>query len=229
MERRIVIGDIHGCNKTFKKLLFEVLAIRSEDQIYVLGDFVDRGPDSIGVINTILELKENAYQICCLRGNHEQLMIDSVNNVSSYFQWLLNGGDSTMEDFGVRRFQDFPKSYQDFINSTVYYVELADFILVHAGLNFKKANLFEDTTAMLWSRKIKPVEAKLGNRKLIHGHTPIPLESLLQQTGNCINLDGGCVFKNQGKGQGYLVALLLDTMEFVYTECIDILINEGKE
>ena len=77
MERRIVIGDIHGCNKTFKKLLFEVLAISSEDKIYVLGDFVDRGPDSIGVINTILELKENAYHIYCLRGNHEQLMIDS--------------------------------------------------------------------------------------------------------------------------------------------------------
>ncbi len=90
MRRKIVIGDIHGCNLTFNSLLFEHLNIYPEDEIFLFGDYIDRGPDSKGVINTILSLKENGYQISTLRGNHEQMMMESTNNVTSFskaYEW----------------------------------------------------------------------------------------------------------------------------------------------
>ena len=57
MARKLAIGDIHGCNKTFKMLLIEVLKIKKQDQLILLGDYIDRGPDSLGVIQTILKLQ----------------------------------------------------------------------------------------------------------------------------------------------------------------------------
>ncbi|MGB5024587.1 MAG: metallophosphoesterase [Saprospiraceae bacterium] len=155
MARKFAIGDIHGCNKTFKKLLLEVLKLKKQDQLVLLGDYIDRGPDSLGVIQTILKLQNAGYTVHCLRGNHEQLMMDSTTNVTAYFQWLFNGGEQTMTSFNKTRFQDFPKVYIDFFNSTKHYLEMDQCILVHAGLNFKNEDLFKDQEAMLWIRKFK--------------------------------------------------------------------------
>lgn len=58
MKRIIAIGDIHGCSKTFKTLLHKGLKIKKHDEIFCLGDFIDRGPDSKGVIDLILELRK---------------------------------------------------------------------------------------------------------------------------------------------------------------------------
>ncbi|MEI2696537.1 MAG: metallophosphoesterase [Saprospiraceae bacterium] len=155
MARKFAIGDIHGCNKTFKKLLLEVLKLKKQDQLVLLGDYIDRGPDSLGVIQTILKLQNAGYTVHCLRGNHEQLMMDSTTNVTAYFQWLFNGGEQTMTSFNKTRFQDFPEVYIDFFNSTKHYLEMDQYILVHAGLNFKNEDLFKDQEAMLWIRKFK--------------------------------------------------------------------------
>ncbi len=221
MPRKIVIGDIHGCNKTFTNLLFDKLDINQTDEIYLLGDYIDRGPDSLGVINTILALRENGYQVSSIRGNHEQLMMDSANNVTAFFQWLFNGGEATLDNFNVRRYQDIPDVYKDFFQSTKLYIELEGHILAHAGLKFNKLDLFSDQDFMLWGRGFKSFQPKLGNKLFIHGHTPKPLDYILNQKGNCYNLDGGCVFGNRRKGMGYLVALILDEMKFVYTKCMD--------
>lgn len=221
MARKLAIGDIHGCNKTFKKLLIEVLKIKKQDQLILLGDYIDRGPDSLGVIQTILKLQNAGYTVHCLRGNHEQMMIDSTTNATAYFQWLFNGGEQTMASFNKTRFQDFPEVYQQFFYNTKYFIELDHFILVHAGLNFKKNSLFEDQDAMLWIRNFKIDSVKLASRILVHGHTPIALDKILTQKSNCINIDGGCVFKNSKKNLGFLVALDLDSLEFYHTECVD--------
>lgn len=221
MARKIAIGDIHGCNKTFQSLLFDKLQISQDDEIYLLGDYIDRGPDSKGVINTILTLRNQGFQVYTLRGNHEQMMMDSVNDIKSYFQWVFNGGEFTMESFGVKRYQDMPNIYKDFFNSTKIVIQAERYILVHAGLNFKNEDIFEDQDFILWGRGFKPHQPKLGNKLLLHGHTPKPLEYILNQKGNIYNLDGGCVFLNKRKGLGSLVALILDDMEFVYLKCID--------
>ena len=221
MPRKIVIGDIHGCNLSFKSLLHEHLLIQKEDDIYILGDYVDRGPDSKGVLDTIMSLLEKGFQLHTLRGNHEQMMMDSANELPAFFQWILNGVEETQESFKVRRYQDLPERYRNFFAHTKLYLETDGHILVHAGLNFKEDDLFADQDYMLWGRGFRSTQKKLGDRILIHGHTPKPLEYILTQKGNCYNLDGGCVFGNKRKGMGYLVALILDEMKFVYTKCID--------
>lgn len=221
MARKFAIGDIHGCNKTFKKLLLEVLKLTRQDELVLLGDYIDRGPDSLGVIQTILKLQNAGYTIHCLRGNHEQMMMDSATDVTAYFQWLFNGGEQTLASYNKTRFQDFPEVYRDFFNSTKLYLELDKCILVHAGLNFENENLFEDQDAMLWTRNFKIDTVKLASRILVHGHVPIALDKILAQKSNCFNIDGGCVFTNSKRNLGKLVAMDLENFTFHYTTCID--------
>ncbi len=221
MNRSFAIGDLHGCNKTLNQLLFKELEVHPSDQLYFLGDYIDRGPDSLGVIQTILGLMDSGYQVHCLRGNHEQLMIDSTTSLTAYFQWLLNGGETTMDSFKQKRFQDFPQIYIDFFHSTQLYIELDHYILVHAGLNFDRENIFEDTDAMLWARLNKSTEPRLNTKRLIHGHTPMTPAKIRSQNGNCINIDSGCVFKGKHKNLGYLTALNLNTLDYHFSACVD--------
>ena len=111
--------------------------------------------------------------------------------------------------------------YKDFFHPTQIYIELEGCILTHAGLNFRNEDLFLHQDFMLWGRGFKSVQPKLGNKLLVHGHTPKPLKYILNQKGNVYNLDGGCVFGKRRKGMGYLVAMILDDMKFVYAKCID--------
>lgn len=222
MGRTIAIGDIHGCNRTFNTLLFNNLQICEDDTIILLGDYIDKGPDSKGVVDSILELQEQKYHLFTLRGNHEQMLLDSGNSARDMLQWVINGAEPTMESFGVKRFQDMPEKYKSFFKSTQFYEVYKNYIFVHAGLNFDAENIFEDQEAMLWARDFDPFQAKLGNKILIHGHTPTTIDFILNQTGNCINIDGGCVFYKKRKNMGYLIALILDDMKFVYTKCIDL-------
>jgi serine/threonine protein phosphatase 1 len=218
MKRTIAIGDIHGCAKTFFALI-EKLDISEEDEIILLGDYIDRGPDSKGVINTIMALIENDYNIKCLLGNHEEIMFVSETGFYPFSTWITNGGDATLENFEVDFFNEMPKAYQDFFKACLYYYETDKYIFVHAGLNFANENIFEDKEAMLWIRRFADNQPKLGNKIMIHGHTPKPLQEILNQKGNCINIDGGCVYiKEKQTGLGNLVAIILETMEYVWVE-----------
>ena len=93
MKRTFAIGDIHGCVATFKYMLFEELKIQKEDIIYCLGDYIDRGSDSKGVIDLILSLREEDFNINTLRGNHEEMMMQSVNGLDNFSLWFENGGN----------------------------------------------------------------------------------------------------------------------------------------
>lgn len=213
MNRTFAIGDIHGCYKTFKKLLLENLNIDPSDIIYLLGDYIDRGPDSKEVIDLILELLSEGFQIHPLRGNHEQMLLDSINNFECSM-WLRNGGDSTLRSFSIPSVYALPEKYLTFLKETKLCIQYKDFIYVHAGLNFNNENIFEDKEAMLWIRNIEAFEPVLGNRMLIHGHTPGALNFILNQRGNCINIDGGCVYTHL-KGMGNLVAYDPEKRSFV--------------
>ena len=68
---RFAISDIHGCAKTFEALL-DRIALSTQGELYLLGDYLDRGPDSKGVLDLIFRLQREGYAVHCLRGNHEQ-------------------------------------------------------------------------------------------------------------------------------------------------------------
>lgn len=75
--KKYAITDIHGCNKTFQALL-DKIAFTTADALYLLGDYIDRGPDSKGVFDTIFNLQETGHSVHCLRGNHEAMFLDSL-------------------------------------------------------------------------------------------------------------------------------------------------------
>ncbi len=214
MKRTIAVGDIHGCNLTLRKLLIDNLQISEDDTIIFLGDYIDRGPDSPGVINTMLALQEMKYDVHFLRGNHEQMLLDSIGGFTLFSHFINNGGDKTLEAYNLDGLEELPLAHQLFYQSTKLYSVINENIFVHAFLNFKNKNIFEDEEAMLWMRNAEEHIPELGNRLLIHGHTPIALDNLLGQKGNCINLDNGCVF-HQKPTLGNLVAYIVEEKRFV--------------
>ena len=219
MKRIFAIGDIHGCNEAFQKMLFEEIKIQKTDMIYCIGDYIDRGPDSRAVIDTILDLRNKNYNIRTLRGNHEEMMMLSGRDFRDFQLWYSNGGDTTLESFGTDFYNGIKKEYKDFFEGTDLYLTYEDYIFVHAGLNFETLNIFEDKEAMLWKRDFSPEQPVLGNRILIHGHTPKTLRYIKNQKGNCINIDGGCVYKDK-KGMGNLIAISLPEKEFIVVKNI---------
>jgi len=225
MPRTFAIGDVHGCALTLKKLLLDDIKIGKQDEIYFLGDYIDRGTRSKEVVDFIVELKTENYKITTLRGNHEQLFIDSEKSFNDFENWIVNGGIATLESFGIARFRELNDKYKAFFNQTQFYFETTDFIFVHAGLNFQLQYLFEDTFSMLWIRNMKVDKKKVGSKIIIHGHTPTRLEvvkenlALIHKTGS-LNIDTGCVMKDY-YGYGYLSALEVGTMQLYSVENVD--------
>src|SRR5690348_12378540 len=110
--RTLAIGDIHGCARTFRRLLEKVELDRA-DTLYLLGDLIDRGPDSKGVIEMILKLLEDGFDIRPIRGNHEELMLLAIRSgvFEDLLDWLENGGGSTLMSYGVDYPSDIPMEH----------------------------------------------------------------------------------------------------------------------
>jgi serine/threonine protein phosphatase 1 len=214
MSRIFAIGDIHGCYNTIKTLLLEKLAIQKSDKVYCIGDYVDRGNDSKAVIDFIIDLRIKGYQIITIRGNHEQMMLDSTIDQERLHLWLTNGGVETMKSFGISSVNELPDKYLTFLKQTKLLIATDTYIFVHAGLNFRIENPFSDKEAMLWTRDEYFDKSKINDRIVIHGHTPIPFKMLMRQSKpDKINIDGGCVY-NDKSGYGNLIALSLPDMKF---------------
>lgn len=131
-SRLIAIGDIHGCSKALEALLKSV-SVRPEDTFVTLGDHVDWGPDSKGVIEQLLELDPVCRRISLL-GNHEIMMMDALNDPSQVQAWISCGGEPTAQSYGDRwQWADIPKSHQEFLNSCQSFHESETAIFVHAN------------------------------------------------------------------------------------------------
>ena len=223
--RRFVVADIHGCAKTFKSLLEEKIQLTPEDQLFLLGDYINRGPDSAGVIEQILALQAQHYAVFALRGNHEQMLLDSHHKTYTEFELKL---PRLQKRKGLVNAQGkiLPQYLAFFVNLP-YYFELEDFYLVHAGFNFKASHFLEDYESMLWIRRFEVDEWQTKGRKVIYGHTITPLEDIhnaVKQKSNAIPLDNGCYTKlgyYAEEGLGNLCALNLDTFELLVQPCCD--------
>lgn len=217
MARRFAISDIHGCAKTFQQLLEDQLKVQPEDEIYLLGDYIDRGPDSKGVIDLIHTYQENGYHFHCLAGNHEDMLLQALNDGDSHSLWEhVNGGDTTLDSFDVKSADQIPESYLNFIRDLGYYITLPDYLLVHAGFNFDAPDPFSDLRAMLWIRGFKTDPEVTEGRKIVHGHTPRPLEAIQKDVQNkldTLNIDNGCAYPKPGM-MG-LIAIDLDNLKLI--------------
>lgn len=222
---RWAISDIHGCAKTFEALL-DKIQLTTRDELYLLGDYIDRGPDSKGVIDHIWHLQKEGYKIYCLRGNHEQLALNSKTDPDDEFIWSINGGDETLASFEANEVTDLPTSYLEFMESLPYFFEVEEYILVHAGLNFDMPNPFEATHSMLWIRSwYKDINYQwLNNRIIVHGHTPqkkYAIEHQLKKLNKngVLDIDCGCVFSMKDMGQ--LCAFSLTERKLIFQSKVD--------
>jgi serine/threonine protein phosphatase 1 len=220
-SRRFVIPDIHGCARTFRSLLENVIRLKNSDSIYLLGDAIDRGPASKEVLDEIRRLQMEGYDIHSVLGNHEEMFLQSCHDRTYFRMWILNGGQATLKSFGVEDSCEIPLLYRRFIESFPYYIKLDDFILVHAGLNFNLPDPLADREAMLWSREREVIKDLIGGRRLIGGHTPLGLAEISRSIStDRIMLDNGCVYKGE-PGLGNLLALELNSMVLYSQKNID--------
>ncbi|HET6569853.1 MAG TPA: metallophosphoesterase family protein, partial [Rhodothermales bacterium] len=128
----IAVGDIHGCAQTLDVLL-KHLSPGADDHLVFVGDYVDRGPDSKGVIDRLLALREEVH-CTFLRGNHEALMLSYLSGGDANL-WWANGGVATLRSYGSNgTSQEIPASHVEFIRGTQLYLDTPDFFFVHAGL-----------------------------------------------------------------------------------------------
>jgi serine/threonine protein phosphatase 1 len=129
-QRRIVIGDVHGHYEGLMTLL-TAIAPASNDQLYFLGDLIDRGPQSAQVVNFV---KENNYP--CLLGNHEQMLLNvlTTSNASSQAMqsWLYSGGQATIASYQEAT---IPQEHIDWFATLPTYLDLGNVWLTHAGVD----------------------------------------------------------------------------------------------
>jgi serine/threonine protein phosphatase 1 len=212
---RYALTDIHGCAQTLKAMVLGQLKLQKKDELYILGDLVNKGPDSKGVIDFIVHLQKQHFNVTCLRGNHDQMLLKAATKGESALNLTSSEKELVLQSFGIHSFEHLQPKYVSFLDELPYYLELPDYFLVHAGFDFKQDDIFRDKEAMLNIRGYKADPAILSNKRLIHGHTPTALHSIKKSVAHNdfdLNLDAGCVYyKNASLGN--LVALNIDSQE----------------
>lgn len=221
---RYVIGDIHGGSLTFQALLTS-LNLRHQDQLYLLGDYIDRGNDSKGVLDIILQLKAAGYDLRPVRGNHDDMMLRTFtgNHVGFSSDWLRCWGVHTLRSFGAERIEQVPAIYLTFLDSLPYIRYDDDYVFVHAAVDMRKDDPLteSDPAGMMWDAVAHVDVEKIGGRKLVTGHRIRTMPSIIAslQTSH-FELDNGA-YSDLDPSIGSLLALNLDTMELTAQRWLD--------
>jgi len=228
MKRKILISDIHGCLATFQRLLNQIEFDSEKDNLYLLGDFIDRGPDSKGVIDEIMRMKEEGYNIFLLRGNHEQMLL-SDHHAETVKGWHDMADEEFKQSFGIKNLTELPQAYIDFCNSLPYYILDESFVAVHAGINFSPENPLEHPKYLMWIRDwYSNIDYDwLGDRKIIHGHTPQTRQEIEEQfkyfdEKQVLNIDcGAFLSKSKIHGLGHLCAFDISNKKLYFQENVE--------
>lgn len=213
---RYAISDIHGGSRTFRALL-DRLDLKHTDRLYLLGDYVDRGNDSKGVLDTIWNLINAGYDVRPIRGNHDDMFHRVLMGDHDQFSpfWYGSWGANTLASFDVRDATEVPLRYLTLLDALPMSVSDDDFVFVHAALDMELEDPVGQTNdvTMLWGDCPSVPDGKLDNKTLVSGHRirPLPLIEVSMLT-NRILLDNGA-FTNDQPDMGNLVALNLDEMQ----------------
>ncbi|MEY4669651.1 MAG: hypothetical protein RL518_2350 [Pseudomonadota bacterium] len=234
--RVFAFGDIHGCNDELKTLLH---SLRSQhqttkaDQFIFIGDFIDRGPDSKGVIDTLLGWKAEYPKTVFLKGNHEDMLLGFLGmGGSSGDVYLMNGGNEFFKSYGIEPTgplsevaKSLPPEHLRFLTSLETGVSIGEFLFVHAGIHPGRELNDQKTHDLMWIRgEFIPVEHKMG-KTVVFGHTPFADVMLHMpfkigiDTGlvygnllSCVELVEGTVFQVERGGAHVTVSSLRDRL-----------------
>ena len=203
------IGDIHGCKKSLKAI-FRHQSFSNKDTIIFLGDYVDRGPNSKGVINFI-QKQAKTYQCHFLRGNHEIMMMESRTNRRKMREWLGYGGAETLESYKVKGgsnwVQEVDKAHWNFLEKTLPYYVIDPYIFVHAGLEYNVPLEKQDEKFLFWKKFQVPEPYRLDAR-VICGHTA-------RKNGDIADFGHTICIDTYAYGGMWLTCLNVETKEFI--------------
>jgi serine/threonine protein phosphatase 1 len=203
MKRTLAIGDIHGCLSALEHL-WQTVNPEPEDRVIFLGDYVDRGPDSKGVIDFILDLPSN-LDVTCLIGNHEEKFFLANINKGELAHWLDDwGGGATLESYGPGGFKDVPERHWEFLRKNVPYLETDTHIYVHANLEADVPLPLQQPFTLLHKKFGKP-KPHLSGKTMICGHTALKAPHIPINLGHAVNID-----TDPGRG-GWLTCLHVET------------------
>ena len=215
--RIYAIGDSHGCLdelKALDQMILDDLQARpvANHKIIFLGDYVDRGPDSAGCLQYLSERRAADTNVVCLKGNHEDKMVEFLANpIKLANSFLTYGGDTLAASYGVDApslsvsddvMQEFcealqaavPAHHLDFIDSLLSHIILGDYMFVHAGIRPNVPLNQQTERDMMWIRGEFIPHTGLHEKVVVHGHTPqlqpevmtnrINVDTLCYDTGN---------------------------------------------
>lgn len=195
--RTFAVGDIHGCSVALRALIGS-LDLQQTDRIIFLGDYIDRGPDSFGVIEYLCELSSrcNAF---FLRGNHEVILQEYQAGRIDMASWSLAGGKETLDSYGGQ-LDTLPPNHQRFLNSTQLWLENETHIFVHANYDQALPMESQPEHSLLWEHLSERLPGPhFSGKKVICGHTP-QLNGRILNRGHQVCIDTYCF------GGGWLTA-----------------------
>ena len=194
--RTLAIGDVHGCDLALRTLIGLVSPTQA-DTVVLLGDLVDRGPNTADVLDQVWRLRTRC-QLIVLRGNHEEMMLSALDG-HGWFMWMQCGGEEALESYGGNP-DNIPDHHREVLESTINYWETASTIFVHANLEQGVALEDQHTVCLRWTHLSGQEEPYAPNRRVICGHTP-------QQTGVPLVLPGWVCIDTDCQRDGWLTCL----------------------
>jgi serine/threonine protein phosphatase 1 len=202
----LAIGDIHGCSVALDKLLTAV-APRPDDLVLTLGDYVDRGPDSAGVVARLLKLKDKC-RLVALRGNHEIMMLDARESRDKEREWLECGGRETLASYSVLsdagKLVDVPDEHWAFLEKgCVAWHETEKHFFVHANA-YPDLPLAEQPDYVLYWEQFHRPARHVSGKIMVCGHTP-------QKNGLTRNLGHAVCLDTHAHAAGWLTCLDVTT------------------
>jgi serine/threonine protein phosphatase 1 len=196
-NRTIAIGDIHGCAQAFTALI-EAIRPGLQDEIVTLGDYIDGGPDSRGVLDQLLALSGQC-RLVPLMGNHEEMLLAALDSRSERAFWLKFGGDATLASYGgAAEPEAIPLEHLGFVRRCRPYHETGSHIFVHANYRPNQPMGSLSTSVLYWEPlQLQRAGPHFSGKIVIVGHTPQPGGRILDLGYlKCIDMDcwrGGCL------------------------------------
>jgi serine/threonine protein phosphatase 1 len=187
--RLLAVGDIHGCCDLLQQLMRQV-APCADDQVVFLGDYIDRGPDSRGVIDYLLDFRERWPQTVFLKGNHEAMLLDFLAG-RERLRYLLNGGETTLYCYRKKGLLTIPPRHLQFIRDLRLLFETEHHLFVHAGLRPGISPQNQREEDLLWIREDFLKSDYRWGKTVVFGHTPMRKPHLKPDR---IGLDTGAAY-----------------------------------
>ncbi|MFT4590092.1 MAG: serine/threonine protein phosphatase 1 [Limisphaerales bacterium] len=188
--RTLAIGDIHGCRDALVALM-KAVKPTPDDRLVFIGDYIDRGPDSKGVIDWILKHRDKRETIT-LRGNHEIMMLDARRSKFDFSLWIPAGASETLTSYGVATevgwIEQVPPEHWDFINQTRPWFETDTHIFVHAAL-IHDLDMNEQPDEVIYWNKFESMRLPHKSGKVVVcGHTRQSLGEI-KTAGHAVCID----------------------------------------